>query len=679
MTFSIHSVQTRLIAAFASVILLALVGITAGIFAFSGARGALDQVVEESAPRAAAAQRLEAASGAITGELAALARSGDSIDQQVSASRLSTLLEEAGSAVTGLREASVAASRVEALTTALNDLSTAVEAASGPVTEKLIAREAREEAMRDVFQARIEASAALEATLDETEDEIAIESLLRANMALNLAVARIAELSAAASAGDVADIRDEFQFAADDLDINLMLLGDIVTNEIRTPVNALIGRSEGSGDVFALRQRELAMAEEATMMVEEARFADAALSELVETTRDEALAEQEAASNAGVSAIGFGQSIMIVFAIAAVVAGAAITWLYISRSLLARLTHISSAMETLAGGEIGDALEADGKDEITGMARSVNVFRDNAIERQRLEAERSEGEAARAARSRAIEELIANFEDVSRRALGAVSDAAAEMESAATALDQSSRSASQTTAQVNASSGRAAENVDTVAAAAEEMTGSIAEIAQQISRSTEIAQDAADRVEQTNTDVAALNEAATKIGDIVSLINDIAEQTNLLALNATIEAARAGEAGKGFAVVASEVKTLAEQTGKATSSISDQINGIQGATGKAVDAIANIGEVISEMNNISAAIAAAMEEQRAAASEITRAAQDAATGSREVSQSIASVDAAASETGQCAAQVSAASNALNTESDGLEKAVSEFLKGVRAA
>ncbi|MCP2679211.1 methyl-accepting chemotaxis protein [Maricaulaceae bacterium NA33B04] len=679
MTFSIHSVQTRLIAAFASVILLALVGITAGIFAFSGARGALDQVVEESAPRAAAAQRLEAASGAITGELAALARSGNSINQQVSASRLSTLLEEAAAAVTGLREAGVAASRVDALTTALNELSAAVEAASGPVTEKLNAREARDAAMRDVFQSRIEASAALEATLDETEDEVAIESLLRANMALNLAVARIAELSAAASAGDVADIRDEFQFAADDLDINLMLLGDIVTDEIRTPVNALLARSEGSGDVFALRQRELAMAEEATMMVEEARFADAALSELVETTRDEALAEQEAASNAGVSAIGFGQSTMIVFAIAAVVAGAAITWLYISRSLLARLTHISTAMETLAGGEIGDALETDGKDEITGMARSVNVFRDNAIERQRLEAERSEGEAARAARTRAIEELIANFEDVSKRALGAVSDAAAEMESAATALDQSSRSASQTTAQVNASSGRAAENVDTVAAAAEEMTGSIAEIAQQISRSTEIAQDAANRVDQTNTDVAALNEAATKIGDIVSLINDIAEQTNLLALNATIEAARAGEAGKGFAVVASEVKTLAEQTGKATSSISDQINGIQGATGKAVDAIANIGEVISEMNNISAAIAAAMEEQRAAASEITRAAQDAASGSREVSQSIASVDAAASETGQCAAQVSAASSALNTESDGLEKAVSEFLKGVRAA
>lgn len=679
MTISIHSVQTRLIAAFAAVILLSLAGIAAGVFAFSSARGALDQVVEETAPRAAAAQRLDAASGALTGELAALARAQDSIDQQVSSSRLGTLLQDAGAAIEDLRASGLPAERTEALSVALNDLAAAVDAASGPVTAKLEARADRDSNMTAVLRARSEASAALEATLDETTDEGAVESLLRANMALNLAVARFAEVSAAQDAGEVDAAREEFEFAADELSINLAILGAIVSDEIRAPVDRLLSYAEGGADLFALRERELVMAERAATLVEEARFADAALSEIVEATRDSALADQLAASNAGVSAIGFGQSVMIVFAVLAVVAGAAITWLYISRSLLARLTHISTAMETLAGGEIGEALAAEGQDEITGMARSVNVFRDNAIERQRLEAERSEDQAAREARARAIEELIARFEDVSGRALGAVGDAAREMEDAATALDQSSRSASQTTAQVNASSGRAAENVDTVAAAAEEMTGSIAEIAQQISRSTEIAQDAADRVAQTNTDVATLDEAAAKIGDIVSLINDIAEQTNLLALNATIEAARAGEAGKGFAVVASEVKTLAEQTGKATSSISDQISGIQGATGKAVSAIANIGEVISEMNNISAAIAAAMEEQRAAASEITRAAHEAASGAREVSQSISSVDAAASETGQCAAQVNAASTALNAESEGLERAVSEFLKGVRAA
>ncbi len=679
MSISINSVQTRLMAAFASVVALCLLGVAAGVFAFSTARGALDEVVERTAPRVAAAQSLEAASSAITGELAAFARSRDTLDSQISANRLEELLAEAGAGIEGLRASGYEPARVNEIASALADFEAAVEAASGPVNRLLDAAAARERAMAGVLADRQAASSALEAALDETTDEGVIETLLRASMAVNLAATRFAELAAASSLDEVSAVRDDFDFAADELSINLAILGAAATDAIVAPAESLLSRAEGEGGLFALRSEELEMRARAEELVEEARIMDAVLADLVEQTRQSALAAQAEASAAGQSAMGFGQMIMIAFAAAAVAAAGAIVWLYVSRNLLARLKRISRTMETLAGGEVGDPLTDADKDELAGMARSVNVFRENAIERARLEAERSEDEAARAKRARAIEDLVSQFETVSQRALGAVTDAAQEMESAAHALDQSSRSASETTAQVNASSGRAAENVDTVAAAAEEMTGSIAEIAQQISRSTEIAQDAADRVRQTNGDVAALNEAATKIGDIVSLINDIAEQTNLLALNATIEAARAGEAGKGFAVVASEVKTLAEQTGKATSSISDQIAGIQGATGKAVEAIGSIGEVISEMNNISAAIAAAMEEQRAAASEITRAAHDAASGAREVSQSISSVDAAASETGQCAAQVNAASGALNKESEGLKKAVADFLSGVRAA
>ncbi|WBQ11089.1 methyl-accepting chemotaxis protein [Hyphomonadaceae bacterium ML37] len=679
MTLALQSVQTRLIAAFCGVTALTLAVIAAGMLAFNAAGGALDEVVERTAPRAAAAQRLQAASAALTGEFAAFSRARDGHDRTVSASRLDALLQQAASGVADLRAAGLDAQEAERLEQAVSDVREAVNAAAGPVGQRLEAQAARERALEAALRDRAQAADALESVLDATTEPGAIETLLRAAMAVNLAATRYAELGAAAAPGDVDAIEDAFEIAADEVRINLAILDGAVDASVTAPANALLARADGAEGLFALRRAELAAGAAAEDLVDEARAADAALAERVQTTRETALASQVSAGEAGRDAIAAGAVMMIVLGLISMAIGLGVAWFYVNRNLLRRLTRISASMTDLAGGEIGEDIDDDGRDEIAGMARAVAVFRENAIERRRLASQTEADQAAREARAKTIEDLIARFETVSGRALSAVSQAAGGMEIAARALDESSRSAGETTAEVNQSGARAAQNVDTVAAAAEEMTGSIAEIAQQIARSSQIAQTAAARVNETNGDVAALNEAASKIGDIVRLIRDIAEQTNLLALNATIEAARAGDAGRGFAVVASEVKSLAEQTGRATASISDQIGGIQTATGKAVDAMANIGAVIDEMNAISGAIAAAMEEQRAAASEITRAAQEAAAGARGVSQSISRVDAAASETGQCAAQVSAASQALNQESGALKGAVSEFLAGVRSA
>ena len=139
---------------------------------------------------------------------------------------------------------------------------------------------------------------------------------------------------------------------------------------------------------------------------------------------------------------------------------------------------------------------------------------------------------------------------------------------------------------------QASASVQTVAAASEEMSSSISEIARQVTKSSEIAAQAVREADQTRTTIGSLDEAAQKIGEVVRLINDIASQTNLLALNATIEAARAGEAGKGGAGVASEVKTLANQTARATEEIATQINSIQTATGGAVGMIEQINSTI---------------------------------------------------------------------------------------
>ncbi|MFN5490026.1 MAG: methyl-accepting chemotaxis protein [Bradyrhizobium sp.] len=364
----------------------------------------------------------------------------------------------------------------------------------------------------------------------------------------------------------------------------------------------------------------------------------------------------------------------------AVIAGSAGLIVMVRRRILNPIAALTGRMSRLAAGEVAEAIPGAARnDEIGAMAAAVQVFKDNKIEADRLATEKEAENDVKMRRARALDDLTRAFEAKVTELVGGLSAASSVMEDTAQSMSATASATNRQAAVVAAASDQTSTNVQTVASATEELTSSISEIARQVATSTEIAARAVYHARRTGDTARSLAEGAQKIGDVVTLIQSIAAQTNLLALNATIEAARAGEAGRGFAVVASEVKSLAGQTAKATTEISEQITAIQTASDETVTAIRNVVDVITEIDQIGTAIAAAIEEQGSATKEISRSVQEAARGTQEVNSNISGVQRAADDTGAAATQVLGAAEQLSTQSKDLAGQVNRFLSDVRAA
>jgi methyl-accepting chemotaxis protein len=356
--------------------------------------------------------------------------------------------------------------------------------------------------------------------------------------------------------------------------------------------------------------------------------------------------------------------------------------LFVARRTSRAMRGMTGAMGELASGNFAVVLPGLGRrDEIGDMAGAVEAFKLKAAEKAQREAQQKEDEdrAAAAARKVEMHRLAAQFENAVGGIIGTVSSAATQLEASAATLTHTAETTQQLSGSVAAASEQASANVQSVASATEEMGASVNEISRQVHESSGIAAAAVKQAETTNQQVRTLSEAAGRIGDVVKLIRAIAEQTNLLALNATIEAARAGEAGRGFAVVASEVKTLASQTAKATEEIGSQIGAMQAATRESVGAIEQIGATINRISTIATAIAASVEQQDIATREIARNVEEAAKGSAQVAANITDVNRGAGETGTASAQVLDSAQALSRESTHLKVEVERFLETVRAA
>ncbi|MEX3776230.1 methyl-accepting chemotaxis protein [Pseudomonas sp. MYb118] len=349
---------------------------------------------------------------------------------------------------------------------------------------------------------------------------------------------------------------------------------------------------------------------------------------------------------------------IIAVAVLAAVMTVLLAWL-LTRSIVTPLARAVQAAETIAGGNLTKAVEVDGKDEPARLLSALSTMQGNL----RKTIEQIAGSATQL--GAAAEELSAVTEEASR----GMQQQNDEIEQAATAVNE-----------MTAAVEEVARNAVSTSEASNQSTQAAREGRDRVVETVDAIQTMTHDVQNTSLMIEGLAEQGRDIGKVLDVIRAIAEQTNLLALNAAIEAARAGEAGRGFAVVADEVRALAHRTAQSTQEIEKMVAGIQNGTGEAVSSMQQSNQRTQSTLEMARAAGIALEQITQSIHQINErnlviasASEEQAQVSREVDRNLVNIRDLATQSAAGANQTSAATHELSRLAVDLNAMVARFV------